>query len=93
MMFNDVYVDRVGRMSQIEMVFDHFHQHGKTTATVHDIAEYLNMSPSTHLREILNEMVEAGRLHKELFHHRPNIGKWLYSIPNTSPVQRRMAWF
>lgn len=70
-------------------------QHGREPrCTVASMARRLGLEPSTHLRKIMNEMVEDGRLNAVSQPHRPNRDKWVYLLPRGSyqePRKRAIA--
>lgn len=70
-------------------------QHGRAPrCTVASMARRLGLEPSTHLRNIMNEMVKDGRLNAVSQPHRPNRDKWVYLLPVGSyqePRKRSIA--
>jgi hypothetical protein len=87
------YSSRVGRKQEIISIFGYWLREQKSTATLYEIADAIQMRPSTHLRNILAEMCEANDLHSYLRRHRPNIEKRIYHLPGVKTVQPRLAWF
>lgn len=82
------YVDRAGRKDQIYAVLSAVNR----SMTVREVAHCLHLSVSTHLRKIMNEMVEDKELFKVEAQHRPNAVKVLYSVNDFSQnsVQGRL---
>lgn len=64
------------------------------TATVYEMAKSLNLSPSSHLRKIMIEMVAEGRLTAHKTEHRPGVFKVLFGLAEgeyTAPKKRQIA--
>lgn len=82
------YVDRAGRKDQIYGIIAAVNR----SMTVREVAYCLHLSVSTHLRKIMNEMVDNGELFAITAQHRPNAVKVLYSINDFSQngVQERL---
>lgn len=82
------YLDRAGRKDEIYSTLSAVNR----SMTVREIARCLHMSTSTHLRKILNEMVEDKELFSITGQHRPNAVKVLYSVNDFSQntVQGRL---
>lgn len=59
--------------------------------TVHQIAFWLQMSPSTHLRGIVAELVTEGLAYDVWQSHRPNVRRRVYQI--TLPGLSKVAQF
>lgn len=69
---------RIARMEQIAHVLHRTCvREGLTT---HQIAFWMQMKPSGHLRGLLQEMERAGWVSSEQKHHRPGIEKSVYNI-------------
>ena len=65
-------------------------QHGRPPrCTVASMARRLGLEPSTHLRKIMGEMVEQGRLWAVSVYHRENRDKVIYSLPPGSYKEPR----
>ena len=86
---------RVERKAQIKATLAIRLQHERMPqATMYQLAKSLEMSPSTHLTGILNEMVKAGELQKWSANHRPGVTKYIYGLPLGSyelPVKANRA--
>ena len=54
---------RLDRADRKEMIHIMLNESSSDWHTSHTIAKLIKMKPSTHLRSLLNEMVEEGRLH------------------------------
>ena len=66
------------RYVQISRIMSFFSKRNMFTVT--NVAFYVGMTPSTHLRSILNEMVEYGFLDKRDYPYRKNVVGRYYKI-------------
>lgn len=62
---------RLSRADRQELILHELRNSSSTWVTVTIIARMAKMEPSTHLRNMLNELVDQGRLHMHI-----NWGSW-----------------
>ena len=61
--------------------------------TSHQLAFWLSMTPSSHLRGMVKELVSEGLVYERWDSHRPNIKKRIYqlTLPGTSKATAILA--
>jgi len=61
------HVSRAGRKAQIVLaIFEHMATsvHGRTTA--YQVAKEIGMAPSTHIRKMINELIDSGWINEQI---------------------------
>ena len=75
------YSRAVRKVQIINAIYEIGGLYGKLSVTTADVATHLHMTPSPHLRSMLQELVQEKRLEVATIMHRPNVTKYAFSLP------------
>jgi len=82
---------RLSRADRKEHILHEMRNSSTTWQTVHTLSRLIKMEPSTHIRNMLAELVEEGRLHQQVFwgdwttcNQASPLSRW-YCLPERDP--------